>query len=301
MSLGNPPWYETDENGKIKVLEVPAGLKFHPEVLSRGFELEPASPCKIGVVYMTSVIKEPLYHIKILGTDSEEAAVFQRLSRLRDPRNHTIPGELTPPEAGHPLLITPSLSHFESLVGFDAPLSRALDMFLQLVEGVEFMHSSQIVHMDICTSNVVAANRDIVQPYPDVKPGRAYFIDFGSSLQLALGPGQQHAITLPPSQYALTYNITYFDPYSWDVYCAALTMEETLMLCYNKKPPLIAQLYVNWLKGKERGCMAVCRCRPTARRAHQALAGILWGVRAWEQLKNALYSIKALLKMPLIP
>ena len=87
-----------------------------------------------GVVYRTSLLKEPLYHIKILRTDTEEAAVFQRLSQLPDPRNHTIPGELTPPEAGHPLLITPSLSDFDTLIGSDAPLTRTLDMFLQLME-----------------------------------------------------------------------------------------------------------------------------------------------------------------------
>ena len=80
------------------------------------------------------MLKEPLYHIKILDTDTEEAAIFQRLSQLPDPRNHIIPGELTHPEAGHPLLIMPSLSDFHALIGFDAPLSQALGMYLQLME-----------------------------------------------------------------------------------------------------------------------------------------------------------------------
>ena len=77
-----------------------------------------------------------MYHIKIVDTDTEEAAVFQRLSRCRDPRNHTIPGKVTPPGAGHPLLITPSLSHFETLAlaGSDSRLHRTLSMFLQLLE-----------------------------------------------------------------------------------------------------------------------------------------------------------------------
>ncbi|KAI0659598.1 hypothetical protein C8Q70DRAFT_120564 [Cubamyces menziesii] len=299
MASGNPPWYEVDENGELMVLEVPARLKSHPEVIRRGFELEPACPCKIGVVYRTSLLKEPLYHIKILDTDTEEAAIFQRLSQLPDPRNHTIPGELTPPEAGHPLLITPSLTSFDALIGFNAPLSRALGIYLQLMEGIEFMHSLQIAHMDICQGNVVAAEYDIGQRYPDVVPGRVYFIDFGSSLQLPLGPGLQRAITLPPSQFRLVYDITYFDPYSWDVYCAALTMEQELELYYNKRPPLVARLYNDWLKGKERGCTGVCHCRPTARRARQVLAGILWGVRVWERVKNALCSLKAL-RLPVI-
>ncbi|KAJ8469924.1 hypothetical protein ONZ51_g8668 [Trametes cubensis] len=199
MSPGNPPWYEIDEDGEIMILEVPARLKTHPEVIRRGFELEPATPCKIGVVYRTSVLKEPLYYIKILDTDTDEAAVFQRLSHYcRDPRNHTIPGELTPPDAGHPLLITPSLSHFETLAlaGSDSRLHRTLSMFLQLMEGY---NSAQklLIAQDICLGNVVAAHWG-THHYPGVKPGKVYFIDFGSSLQLPLGPGQQHAITLPP-------------------------------------------------------------------------------------------------------
>ncbi|KAI0659596.1 hypothetical protein C8Q70DRAFT_1113910 [Cubamyces menziesii] len=294
MASGNPPWYEFDEDGELMVLRVPAQLKSHPEIIRRGFELEPAYPCKIGVVYRTSLLQEPLYHIKILDTDTEEAAIFQRLSQLPDPRNHTIPGELTPPEAGHPLLIMPSLSDFHALIGFDAPLSQALGMYLQLMEGIEFMHSLQIAHMDICLGNVVAANRSIGQRYPDVVPGRVYFIDFGSSLQLPLGPGLQRAITIPPSQFRLEYDITYFDPYSWDVYCAALMMEQALEVYYSNRPPLIARLYNNWLKGKERGCTGVCHCRPTARRARQVLAGILWCVRAWERIMSTLFSLKAL-------
>ena len=85
-------------------------------------------------MYRTSVLKPPLYYIKIIDTDTEEAPIFQRLSRLRDPRNHTIPGELTSPEAGHPLLITPAMSDLYALVGLDTSLSHTLSAFLQLME-----------------------------------------------------------------------------------------------------------------------------------------------------------------------
>ncbi|KAH9886761.1 hypothetical protein C8Q73DRAFT_748913 [Cubamyces lactineus] len=281
MSTGNPPWYETDEDGQITILEVPARLKSHPEVLRRGFELEPAYPCKIGVVYRTSLLKEPLYHIKILDTDTQEAAMFQLLSR-----------QLTSPEAGHPLLITPSL--FVRLESCSL-MGRVISCF----QGIEYMHSLHIAHMDICPGNVVAAARNIGQRYPDVEPGKAYLIDFGSSLQFTLGPGSQPAIVLPPSQFRLEYDITYFDPYSWDVYCAALTMQRTMETYYGRHPPLIARLYASWLEGKERGCTTVCHCRPTARRARQVLTGIVWGVRAWEFLKNVLYNLKAL-RLPLL-
>ena len=69
---------------------------------------------------------------------------------------------------------------------------------------------------------------------------------------------------------------------------------------YENKPPLIARLYNDWLKGQERGCAAVCHCRPTARRARQVLAGILWGVRVWDRVKAAFYSLK-LLQLPVRP
>ncbi|KAI0324506.1 hypothetical protein GY45DRAFT_1262695 [Cubamyces sp. BRFM 1775] len=297
MSSGNPPWVERDENGKIMILEIPARLKSHPEVIRRG--LEPIAPVKIGVVYRTPDGKDTQYYIKILDTDTEEATMFQRLSRLVDPRNHTAPGELTSPEIGHPLLITPAMGSFEALLGLKTTLSHTLSIFLQLMEGIEFMHSLQIAHMDICTANLVATDIQLSRRYPNVEPYKVYFIDFGSSLQLPLGPGFQHAITLPPSQYALAYDITRFDPYSWDVYCAALTMEQALETCYENDPPLIPRLYADWVKGKERGCTTVCRCRPTARRARQLLTGILWGARIWECAKNAICSLKELLLSPL--
>ncbi|KAI0331344.1 hypothetical protein GY45DRAFT_1301071 [Cubamyces sp. BRFM 1775] len=286
MSSGNPPWVERDENGKIMILEIPARLKSHPEVIRRG--LEPIAPIKIGVVYRTPDGRGPQYYIKILDTDTEEATIYQQLSRRIDPRNHTTPGELTPSEAGHPLLITPAMADLAAVIRLKKTLPRTLSIFLQLMEGIEFMHSLRIAHMDICPGNLVATDIHISRLFPNlnVVPDRVYFIDFGSSLQLPLGPGSQHAITLPPSQYGLAYDITYFDPYSWDVYCAAFAMLQALEACYGNDPPLIARLYVDWVKGKERGCTTVCYCRPTARRARQLLTGILWGVRVWECVQN---------------
>ena len=57
-----------------------------------------------------------------------------QLSRLVDPRNHTTPGELTSPEVGHPLLITPAMSDLEGLLGQKKTLSHTLSTFLQLIE-----------------------------------------------------------------------------------------------------------------------------------------------------------------------
>ncbi|KAL7284440.1 hypothetical protein ACG7TL_001731 [Trametes sanguinea] len=203
MSSGNPPWYVMDENGQIMPLEVPTRLKEHPELVRRG--LEPVDPSKI----------EPLYYIKIVDTDTEEAAVYQRLSQCLASPNHTIPGEITSPGAGHPLLITPSLSEFGFLIMRCPSLYYTLAMFRQMIE-------------DVCPDNIVVAPLWKDPPYPDVEPGKMYYIDFGSSLQLPLGPGVQRSILLGPSQYALRYDIHNFDPYSWDVYCAALTLRATL-------------------------------------------------------------------------
>ncbi|KAI0324502.1 hypothetical protein GY45DRAFT_1262714 [Cubamyces sp. BRFM 1775] len=293
--------------------EVPARLKSHPEIIRRGFE--PLIPLKFGVVYVTLASKGPEYFIKILDTDTEEATIFQQLSCRIDPRNHTIPGELTSPEVGHPLLITPAMVDLVSLIEIKKTLPRTLSTFLQLMEGIEFMHSLRIAHMDICPGNLVATDIHISRLYPNVEPYKVYLIDFGSSLQLPLGSGSQHAITLPPSQYGRVRGITQFDPYSWDVYCAALAMEQALEVrpfayrcvysqlmsrkaCYENNSPLIARLYVDWVKGKERGCTTVCRCRPSARRARQLLTGILWGVRVWECVQNAICSLKELLLPP---
>lgn len=54
---------------------------------------------------------------------------------------------------------------------------------------------------------------------------RLYIIDFGQSRQFALGPGIQPAITLPETQVTPPKNLLHFDPYSWDMYCAGITME----------------------------------------------------------------------------
>ena len=46
--------------------------------------------------------------------------------------------------------------------------------------------------------------------------------------------------------------------------------------------PWIPRRYAQWLVGNERGCTSVCHCRPTARRARQALTVLRWLVYAWE-------------------
>lgn len=58
--------------------------------------------------------------------------------------------------------------------------------------------------------------------------GKVYLIDFHTSRQLSLGPGQQPPIVLPPSQEEKPSGVTTLDPYSFDVYCAGKLMQELL-------------------------------------------------------------------------
>ena len=55
-----------------------------------------------------------------------------------------------------------------------------------------------------------------------------YFIDFHTSRQLALDPGRQPPIVLPPSQQTKPSGVTTLDPYSFDVYCAGMLMQYIL-------------------------------------------------------------------------
>ncbi|KAL7284589.1 hypothetical protein ACG7TL_001883 [Trametes sanguinea] len=235
MSSGNPPWYVQDENGAFVVLEVPPRLKNHPEIVRRGLQLEPAYPMKVahslrqGVVYRSSHLINPQYVVKILDTDTEERDIYTRLLRdLRCPRNPAIPGELTPPEVDHPLLIMPALQRSGMLSILDASFYEMLGYCLQFMEGVEYLHDQHIVHLDLCTDNVVTASNVRPHPHPDVIPGKVYIIDFDSSRQLSLGPGAHPAIKLPPSQVPKPNGLEHLDPYSWDVYCAADVMREIL-------------------------------------------------------------------------
>ncbi|KAI9069806.1 hypothetical protein FKP32DRAFT_1640417 [Trametes sanguinea] len=296
VSSDNPPWYERDEHGEILILEVPKRLKSHPEIVRRGLQLEPVDPIKIGIVYRTSHLLPPQYVIKILDTGTEELEIYQRLWQTPSPHNHTVPGEITPAEAGHPLLIMPYLSHCSFMRVLKPTPSDTLGLFVQLLEGIEFMHSLRIAHLDLCVDNIVKASNFVVHPRPDVTPGKVYIIDYGSSRQLPLEPGLQPAITLPPSQVHPPGDLKHFDPYSWDVYCASYIMRELFESLHDEQtPPWLFQRYTAWLTGNERGCLSACHCRPTARKARHVLIGIQQIVRMWERCSALVHEIALIL------
>ncbi|KAI0349867.1 hypothetical protein OH77DRAFT_1431613 [Trametes cingulata] len=270
MSAGDPPWFATDpETGEIIIEEVPERLATHPDLQRRG--IVPADPLKLGFVYTTPPYSRPRYAIKILNSKTEELLIYKRLLRLSPASpNHTIPCELS--QSGHPLLIMPLL---DDVIGLRPTrpwtLHEMLSLFLQVVEGVEFLHRLHIVHMDLCPSNVLAAGLHHVEGHKDLVAGKVYIIDFDSARQLSLGPGKQPAVKLPPTQIDPPHGLRHFDPYSWDVYCAAHVLEDIIRVNKAEHSAGIARRYVQWLMGNERGCLDVCHCRPTARKAREVL------------------------------
>ena len=147
-----------------------------------------------------------------------------------------------------------------------------------------------------------------------------YFIDFHTSRQLALGPGRQPPILLPPSQEEKPSGVTTLDPYSFDVYCAGKLMQfllkvsavyvrqlldgllmpdETTQFTFLEEPdyPWIPRRYAQWLVGNERGCTSICHCRPTARRARQVLTVLRWLVYGREFLGRGFVVVRRLLTL----
>ncbi|KAI0363092.1 hypothetical protein BV20DRAFT_1069660 [Pilatotrama ljubarskyi] len=270
MSSDGPPWYARQpDTGKISFLDIPERLQTHPDLQRRG--IIPTDPNKIGFVYTARSSDKPQYTIKILNLDTEELAIYERLLRL-DPAspNHTLPCEIS--QSGHPLLIMPYLTGWTI---FQKPSERnvynVLGLFLQVLEGVEFLHSNRIAHLDLCPGNVLVAHPQDLRHHPHIVAGKVYIIDFDTSKQLPLGPGEQHAITLPSTQIDPPAGLEHFDPYSWDVYCAGHVLEYIIKANLEEDPAWIARRFARWLIGNERRCIGVCHCRPTARRARQVL------------------------------
>ncbi|KAH9896632.1 hypothetical protein C8Q73DRAFT_686338 [Cubamyces lactineus] len=282
----NPPWYARNPDGSIHCSGVPDRLVDHPELLRRGIVLDDS--LKPGVVFR-SIAKDdgPAgrgFVVKILDLADEELEIYERLlGCLSSPQNHTIPCEIV--RNGHPMLIMPMLSRIDLTTRRQCNrLSDLLDIFHQLTEGVAFLHKHHIVHMDLCLGNVGGALSTPASYHPSLQLGRIYIYDFNTSRQFTHGPGDQHAITLPESQTSPPNGITRFDPYSWDVYCLGHLLDELMDIYAERKPspPWLLRWYARWLIGDERGCRAVCRCRPTAQTALRIMSLICWTLSTLE-------------------
>ncbi|KAL1943191.1 hypothetical protein VTO73DRAFT_4266 [Trametes versicolor] len=276
------PWFVRESDGSINFCGIPDRLLRHPELQRRG--IVPTDVLKAGTVYGTMPMIQPVYVVKILDLSMEELAIYQRLLReLKRPNNHTVPCEIT--LNGHPLLIMPWFDRSAHVHGGKHTASTLVDIIFQLVEGLEFLHSLHIVHMDMCPDNVVAANRHHVSVNSSAIAERLYIIDFDSSRQFTLGPGVQRAITLPETQIQPPNGLKHFDPYSWDVYCTGRTLERIVKQRYRgakTEPHWLALKYIRWLIGDEKGCSGVCHCRPTARTALRVAIILRWAIYAAE-------------------
>ncbi|KAI0632461.1 hypothetical protein C8Q77DRAFT_1060556 [Trametes polyzona] len=263
-------------------LELPGWLKTHPEMQKCGVDL---CQCVKPVRYMLSRTIEPVYAVKILSFDDEdqEAAIYRRLRHEQDPRNPVLPCEVLDLEP-KPVLLMPFLSHIDEVELSYGPLSGLLSVFLQVVDGVQYLHERRIAHMDVCYGNILVALKEDEPQYNGVVAGKVYLIDFHTSRQLSSGPGVQHALPLPCTQVPPPPHLKGFDPYSWDAYCLGKFLERMVENTYAQgmRPPWVLRRAIGWLVGKERGCTGACNCRPTARKAYWGLRVLQWAVWACE-------------------
>ncbi|KAH9923442.1 uncharacterized protein BXZ73DRAFT_24554, partial [Epithele typhae] len=101
-----------------------------------------------------------------------------------------------------------------------------------------------------------------------------YVIDFEFSEILDLGPGEQTAIELPRTCWVEWFGHTHLDPYSFDVWLLAQSIYARNSEDEITTAPWMLRWYFFWLRGNEAGCLGVCICRPTVRRARQVLTGM---------------------------
>ncbi|PIL34799.1 hypothetical protein GSI_02586 [Ganoderma sinense ZZ0214-1] len=210
------------------LLEVPDWLKTHPDLLARGINLHTAIK-PYGNLYYTvrpygSTIA--LHIVKVLDPATEEGPICERLQSDLSSPNHGLPSEIIPSEPR--LLVMPLVGHIECIDYRNRTAGFFLDLFHQIIEGVDYLHRLQIAHLDICIANVVYAFPEDAATDPRLVADKVYIIDFHTSRQLALGPGIQPPILLPSSQEKKPAGVTTLDPYSFDVYCAGRLMQALL-------------------------------------------------------------------------
>ncbi|KAI1789919.1 hypothetical protein LXA43DRAFT_1150603 [Ganoderma leucocontextum] len=292
-------------------LAVPSWLADDPELRRRGITL--VECLRPPTVFCTSWFSTPQHVVKIVDSDpdavkdSEEVAICEYLqpqTLASEPDNHTIPCDVvrSSSEKTKAVLVMPYLPSMKAPSPTVDSSRRWLDAFLdaacQLLEGVDYLHRKRVAHMDICPGNLLAAPPREAGCDARVTAGKVYIIDFDRSRRLAHGPGTQGPVRLPPTQYAPPPGVTHLDPYAWDVYCVGRVLET---FCKGRPAygaPWVAERLALWLTGKgdERGCTGVpCRCRPTARRALQAVSILRWCVYAADLCGGAFGFVKDLL------
>ncbi|KAI0711746.1 hypothetical protein C8Q76DRAFT_653023 [Earliella scabrosa] len=271
---------EEDDYMGMGPFSPPRWLRDHTELKSRGIML--ATFLSPFCAWATdSRLSCPQYAVKVVD-HSDEADIYDLLHQLGPAsRNHTLPCDVIRDE--HKVLIMPYLHDVTVAPQRRIPdLSALLEFFRQVVEGVEFLHSHNIAHMDMYSGQLIVATKRDVAQHPSVEAGKVYIIDYGASQRLLVGPGLQPAVDLPETQCKPPLGMKRFDPYSWDIYCTGVLFKTFVEVWLDRPVSWIARWYIRWLIGNERGCSGVCTCRPTARRARQVLAFIQRAVRIGE-------------------
>ncbi|KAI0666122.1 hypothetical protein C8Q78DRAFT_984804 [Trametes maxima] len=281
---GPPPWpLAKHPDGSPDPIGIPGWLKSHPELRRRGIVL--SETLKPSYVFATNWRDRTVaaYAVKLVEPDTEEATIYERLGHDTTSSNPCIPCEVV--RSGQPdLLIMPHIYDIDYVNYRMLSLSSVLDMFLQIVKGIEYLHARHIAHLDVCVGNTLIAFDQHVRFNPQLATNKVYLIDFHTSRQLDFGPGHQHAVPITVSQVKPPLGLKHFDPYSWDVYCMSDLWEYMTESKYGlgaTRPWLVLRI-TRWLIGNERGCTGPCHCRPTARTVRRVLTVVRLAIRVTE-------------------
>ncbi|KAI0749752.1 hypothetical protein C8Q80DRAFT_644845 [Daedaleopsis nitida] len=278
----------TDIFKDVDPLRPPPWVLGRPEVRRKGIDNLPHVP-KPYIVFSTRPNMDcPQWVVKIVVPGSSEVEIYEHLLKndISSPGNHILPIEIVRSEP--PILIMPGC-RTTGRRHFRWTLSAILDDFYQIVEGIEYLHQNHVAHMDLVFDNTTVATDATVKYHKQLKAGKIYIIDFGLSQKLPSGPGEQLAVDIGDTTLSKHLGISRLDPYSWDVLCLGHTLLYFLQVTRrtSRSTPWICTRYAQWLVGQERGCMGVCRCRPTARRALHVLAVIRWFAHRWDACARA--------------
>nr|VWO99426.1 CAMK/CAMKL/KIN4 protein kinase [Ganoderma boninense] len=158
----------------------------------------------------------------------------------------------------------PLIGGLNYIIYMNRPTSFILDIYHQIIEGIEYLHRLQIVHLDIRFENIASVLEYQASTDARLVPGKLYLIDFGQSRQLALGPGCQPAIVLPARQEDKPLELTTFDPYSFDIYCVGKVMQSMLLKRHSTQR-FQRQNFLGYLSGTRNGWYAKsASARPSA-------------------------------------
>ncbi|KAJ8462842.1 hypothetical protein ONZ51_g10644 [Trametes cubensis] len=200
----NPPWYARHPDGSIHFSGVPDRLVRHPELVRRGIVLDDS--LKPGVVFR-SIVKDPGpadrgFVIKVIDPADEELEIYERLlGDISSPQNHTIPCEIV--RNGHPILIMPMISEIDSMI-----VGRRCRIYVSamLVEYSLHQHLTILCFGWEESTSTISTHRD------------GSHVDQVLNLRLLY----QKLRHFPPN------GLSHFDPYSWDVYCLGILLNEMM-------------------------------------------------------------------------